>query len=71
MQQVKKIINDPKNVVIELLEGMVEAYHGKIQALSSVQALAKTDIPEGKVALLIGGGSGHEPVFHGCYRYQV
>lgn len=65
MQQVKKIINDPKNVVIELLEGMVEAYHGKIQPLSSVQALVKTDIPEGKVALLIGGGSGHEPLFHG------
>jgi dihydroxyacetone kinase-like protein len=65
MKQVKKIINNPKNVVIELLEGMVEAYHGQIKPLSSVQALAKTDIPEGKVALLIGGGSGHEPVFHG------
>jgi hypothetical protein len=43
---------------------MVEAYHGEIKPLSSVQALAKTDIPEGKVALLIGRGSGHEPVFH-------
>lgn len=65
MKQVKKIVNDPKNVVTELLEGMVEAYHGKIKPLSSVQALVKTDIPEGKVALLIGGGSGHEPLFHG------
>ncbi|MCP4397623.1 MAG: dihydroxyacetone kinase subunit DhaK, partial [bacterium] len=65
MQQIKKIVNDPKNVVTELLEGMVEAYHGKIKPLSSVQALAKSDIPEGKITLLIGGGSGHEPVFHG------
>ncbi|PIE34786.1 dihydroxyacetone kinase [candidate division KSB3 bacterium] len=65
MQPVKKIINNPKHVVTELLEGMVEAYHGQIKPLSSVQALVKTDIPRGKVALLIGGGSGHEPVFHG------
>ncbi|MBD3305713.1 dihydroxyacetone kinase [candidate division KSB3 bacterium] len=66
MKQIKKIINDPKDVVTELLEGMVEAYHGQIKPLDSgVQALAKTQIPDGKVALLIGGGSGHEPVFHG------
>lgn len=63
MKQVKKIINDPRNVVTELLEGIVEAYHGKIKPLSSVQALVKSNIPEGKVALLIGGGSGHEPLF--------
>lgn len=63
MKQVKKIINDPRNVVTELLEGIIEAYHGKIKPLSSVQALVKSNIPEGKVALLIGGGSGHEPLF--------
>ncbi len=63
MQHVKKILNDPKNAVTELLEGVVEAYHGKIRALSSVQALTKAQLPPGKVALLIGGGSGHEPLF--------
>ena len=25
----------------------------------------KNDIPDGKVALLVGGGSGHEPIYHG------
>ena len=62
----KKIVNDPKNVVAELVEGLVEAYHGRIRKLPEVMALVKTDLPKGKVGLLIGGGSGHEPLFH-CY----
>lgn len=65
MMRPKKIINNPKNVVQELLEGLVEASDGRIKPLSRVQALVKTDIPKDKVGLLIGGGSGHEPVFHG------
>lgn len=65
MKKVKKIVNDPKNVVSELLEGLVLAYQGKIKRLEGVNALVKTHLPEGKVGLLIGGGSGHEPLFHG------
>lgn len=71
MRRAKKIINDPKNVVIELLEGMVEASHGRIRPLSTAQALVKTDIPKGKVGLLIGGGSGHEPVFPGFIGHNL
>jgi len=65
MTKIKKIINDPKNVVVELLDGLVKAYHGKIKKLEGVNALVKTNLPQGKVGLLIGGGSGHEPLFHG------
>lgn len=65
MKQAKKILNDPKNVVSELLEGIVEASNGKIKKLKSVNALIKTHLKEGKVGLLIGGGSGHEPLFPG------
>jgi dihydroxyacetone kinase-like protein len=65
MTRAKKIINDPRNVVQELLEGLVEASGGRIKPLGRVQALVRTDIPKDKVGLLIGGGSGHEPVFHG------
>ncbi len=65
MSKVKKIINDPKDVVPELLDGLVRAYHGKIKKLEGVNALVKTNLPENKVGLLIGGGSGHEPLFHG------
>lgn len=65
MKKSKKILNDPKNVVAELLEGIVEASNGKIKKLKGVNALIKTEIPDGKVTLLIGGGSGHEPLFPG------
>ncbi|MGZ8720874.1 MAG: dihydroxyacetone kinase subunit DhaK [Aeromicrobium sp.] len=62
---VKKVMNEPSLVVPELLEGLVRVYGGRIQQVGPVGALAKTSIPDGKVAVLIGGGSGHEPVFHG------
>lgn len=65
MPNIKKIINDPRNVVPELLDGMVEAYQGRVRLIPGGFGLAKTRIPDGKVALLIGGGSGHEPLFHG------
>lgn len=65
MARPKKIINDPKQVVPELLDGLVHAYHGRIRPVDDLPALVKTEIPDGKVALLIGGGSGHEPIFHG------
>ncbi len=61
----KKVMNNPKNVVQELLEGLMEAYHGKVEKLENVNVLVRTDLPAAKVGLLIGGGSGHEPLFHG------
>ncbi len=61
----KKIVNDPKQVVRELLEGLELAYQSRLKRLPDVQALVKKDLPPGKVGLLIGGGSGHEPLFHG------
>ncbi len=60
----KKLINDPLNVADELLEGLVEAYDGKCSKIG-IRSIAKNDIPENKVALLVGGGSGHEPIYHG------
>jgi dihydroxyacetone kinase-like protein len=65
MHKTKKIINDPQNVVAELLDGLVAAYHGRVRRLEDVTALVKTSLPQGKVGLLIGGGSGHEPLFPG------
>lgn len=65
MSRAKKIINNPRRVVTELLEGLVESSHGRIRPLSTVQALVRSDLRKGKVGLLIGGGSGHEPVFPG------
>ena len=61
--QVKKILNDPKQVVTELLEGLIAAYGGAVKSLSDPRALVKANLPLNKVGLLIGGGSGHEPLF--------
>ena len=59
MANPKKILNDPRNVVAEMLEGLVLANDGRVRKLDKHAALVRTDIPDNKVALLIGGGSGH------------
>lgn len=61
----KKLINDPKNIVSETLDGLVYAYGGTVSRVDRKNILVRNDIPEGKVILLIGGGSGHEPLFAG------
>jgi dihydroxyacetone kinase-like protein len=63
MKHAKKVLNDPKEVVEELLAGLVDAYGGRIRRLEGVTALVRTSLPPDKVGLLIGGGSGHEPLF--------
>jgi dihydroxyacetone kinase-like protein len=60
----KKLINDPLKVADELLDGLVEAYDGECEKVGR-RSIVKTDIADGKVALLVGGGSGHEPIYHG------
>lgn len=59
----KKIINDPEQLVPEIIEGLVLASHGTLRQIEGVNALMRTDMPDDKVALLIGGGSGHEPMY--------
>ena len=61
----KKILNDPRNVVDEMLDGLALAYDGTVERLLGKDVLIRTDLRAQKVALLIGGGSGHEPIFHG------
>ncbi|WP_319205558.1 dihydroxyacetone kinase subunit DhaK [uncultured Ilyobacter sp.] len=63
----KKIINSPENVVTEMLEGVVEAHPDYLKKLDGFHVLVRKDSPiDGKVALVSGGGSGHEPS-HGGY----
>ena len=59
----KKSSTIPKNVVSELIDGAICAYHGRIKKVGDENALVKAALPNGKVGLLIGGGSGHEPLF--------
>ena len=66
----KKIINQPENVVKEMLAGMEKAHPGMIEIIPGTQAVVRADAPiKGKVALITGGGSGHEPA-HGGFVGQ-
>ncbi len=62
---IKKVLNDPKQAAYEALEGLNFAMMGKTTLIREASALLKNHIPQGKTALLVGGGSGHEPLFAG------
>jgi len=65
MSQSKKFINNPKNIVPEVVEGVVAASLGRLKRLDGRNVVMVSDLAPGKVGLLIGGGSGHEPLFAG------
>ena len=61
----KKLINDPANVVAEALRG-IEAAHPDLRVDHEHKILYRGDAPRpGKVGLISGGGSGHEPLHGG------
>ncbi|MDJ0628744.1 MAG: dihydroxyacetone kinase subunit DhaK [Rhodobacter sp.] len=65
--QTKKILNAGEDAVDEMLDGILLA-HGDVLRASdgSHRAIISRDGPrDGKVGLVIGGGSGHEPTFVG------
>lgn len=61
----KKLINRPEDVVSEMLDGIARAYAGRLERIPGLNALASKTRRRGKVSLLVGGGSGHEPLFGG------
>lgn len=63
----KKLINNPNHVVDEMIEGYVKAYPQYVKQLPENKRSLVTakETREGKVGVLIGGGSGHEPAFMG------
>ena len=63
----KKVINAPENVVADMLRGMELAHGGLLRVIHDFGVVVRADAPvQGKVALVSGGGSGHEPT-HGGY----
>ena len=58
----KKIINVPEQVVEEMLQGMVLAHPQYLRRVDGFDVLVRVNSPvAGKVGLISGGGSGHEP----------
>lgn len=56
----KKIINNPENVVSEMLAG-IEIANPAVKYLQGSEVIARREPNKAKVALISGGGSGHEP----------
>ncbi|WP_198028713.1 dihydroxyacetone kinase subunit DhaK [Mesorhizobium sp. WSM3626] len=65
--QTKKIINDGNRAVDEMLEGILAAHPRHLTSVdgSPRSIIARDGARPGKVGLVIGGGSGHEPTFLG------
>ncbi|MDO8213510.1 dihydroxyacetone kinase subunit DhaK [Conexibacter sp. CPCC 206217] len=62
----KKLINDPEAVVSEALEGIAAAYPERLRVSHDPAFIVRADAPvSGKVGVLSGGGSGHEPLHGG------
>lgn len=57
----KKVINAPQNVVSEMIQGMVLAFPNYVKKVPTADVIVRADAKKGKVALISGGGSGHEP----------
>jgi dihydroxyacetone kinase-like protein len=63
---VKKLINRPEDVVVEALRGMAAAHRDVLRVSFDPTYVARVDAPvSGKVAVVSGGGSGHEPMHAG------
>lgn len=68
----KKLINDPKNVVNESIAGFAAAHADLVRAEYDPNYVVRSDAPvAGKVAIISGGGSGHEPLHAGFVGYGM
>jgi dihydroxyacetone kinase-like protein len=61
----KKLINDPRNVVPEALRGFGKAHRDLVAVHENPTYVTRAARRPGKVALVSGGGSGHEPLHAG------
>jgi dihydroxyacetone kinase-like protein len=62
----KKLINSPENVVVEAMRGMAAAHADLLKVNFDPNYIVRADAPvRNKVAIISGGGSGHEPMHGG------
>src|ERR1700759_5153734 len=62
----KKFLNDPADLVTGSLAGLAAAHGDLVRYAADARIVVRADAPvEGKVALVSGGGSGHEPLHGG------
>ncbi|TFD26108.1 dihydroxyacetone kinase subunit DhaK [Cryobacterium lyxosi] len=68
----KKLINDPKNVVNEAVAGFEVAHADIVRVSHDPVFIVRADAPlHGKVGIVSGGGSGHEPMHGGFVGFGM
>jgi phosphoenolpyruvate---glycerone phosphotransferase subunit DhaK len=67
----KKVINNPSNVLNDMLKGIEYAYPEYLRKIEEGNVLVRKDKATNKVAIISGGGSGHEPAHAGYVGYGM
>lgn len=64
----KKLMNTPSDVVKDMFAGIEKCFGDRMSRVAGLNSVfIRKDAPvEGRVGILFGGGSGHEPMFIGC-----
>lgn len=61
----QRIMNNPDDIVDESTKGFVKAHGDIVEETDDPRVVKAKNIPEGKVGVITGGGSGHKPAFIG------
>lgn len=67
----KKLLNNIANTETEMIDGLCKAYPQYVRRLADTGVVVRTEKKKGKVALISGGGSGHEPAHGGYVGYGM
>lgn len=61
----QRILNNPDNIVDEMLEGFLKCHTGMVERTGNPRVVRSTCSTTGRVGVVTGGGSGHKPAFVG------
>lgn len=61
----QRILNNPDDIVDEMLKGFVKAHSDIVTTTQNPRVIKRADMPAGHVGVVTGGGSGHKPAFIG------
>ncbi len=67
----KKLMNKVDDIVVESLAGLEAAHCDLVKLHPSIKAVLRADAPNCKVAVISGGGSGHEPLHGGFVGFGM
>lgn len=68
----QRILNDPDNIVDEMLRGFLKTHADIVEATDNPRVIRSKESTKGRVGVVTGGGSGHKPAFVGyCGKNMV